>query len=801
MRKKVGAVAAAIEAITKAGSRSVLAAERRTAWPKDADADVAVFSYERDFASLWGLDREDGGLEGVAATLIASRKDKEYTLVVVWDGTPSLAGDVIAAGRYVTPYEWAAALTLALYRTRQKDAAVLEPKLRFLILDLASHEIGQGFVQRSLYALQNLLPWIQDYHLIAAGPAFLAEDAMDPKDCDTYALLRQVLPPARRDTQRFIHDLLRPACVLTTFADNLDRSALLENVVEAWRQQFLKAGDRHSVANLVAPFALAAGLPRKVSRAARELIEADSVPRRALWILLQELGLLKRPPESIRTQTAAILGNGSGIFGRRIGVRVLLVDDQYRLGFQHIVGYALFGKHYKPTEGRGDEASWKYAKEAEGELRCEAGAELIFDALGNLGLIQDWMLPRCASVPAADILLLDLRLWLEGETDRRQKFMDTLVRLCEQLNSEGISDPAFCRAYDAAKTLAGGGETSELPALALLPLLLTHLDPSLPIVLFSSTHQREVIELLAHRPSIITSFSKPLLSGYGESPDPESMFAALRAALRRALDLHEARLVWERIVRADWNGWPSFSANVPSEGTAQVEPVEFNTPPDDRIHAPRLQGNDLRKQLARFYVEYVLPQSYYDFASVPYEFIEGALTPTEAQRLPTTGFKILDNDNSESRNRNKVARALQNLRNRKAHGHAKRPRPADATDTEWWRRGSLLVFILLLDYIESQSVKRPGVEEDLRRIFAEAWKRLRRKFGRDLGSLLHDRYPPRANELSSLPEIPWHYYLHYCIAVALRNSCADNTVRASEAAIEALLRFGDLLARLPDPQR
>ena len=105
---------------------------------------------------------------------------------------------------------------------------------------------------------------------------------------------------------------------------------------------------------------------------------------------------------------------------------------------------------------------------------------------------------------------------------------------------------ALVRALDGA---VAGGTSPE--ALALLPLLLSHIDRTLPIVLFSSTHQRVVSELVAAYPNIISSFAKPLPNSHGLE-DGAVMWGwhsvgALRAALNDAIDIHEGRVAWKRL--------------------------------------------------------------------------------------------------------------------------------------------------------------------------------------------------------------------------------------------------------------
>jgi hypothetical protein len=129
---------------------------------------------------------------------------------------------------------------------------------------------------------------------------------------------------------------------------------------------------------------------------------------------------------------------------------------------------------------------------------------------------------------------------------REKAFLAQLLDLCSRWRLLGEKDPQLVRAIRAAERRVKDGR-EELLSLTLLPLLIHAVDPSLPIVLFSSTHQREVVDAFSNHPSIITSFAKPVMSGYA-SPRLDLQAAAdLESALRRALRLHRMRTVWRGV--------------------------------------------------------------------------------------------------------------------------------------------------------------------------------------------------------------------------------------------------------------
>ena len=194
-----------------------------------------------------------------------------------------------------------------------KNSCLQNLKLRILILNKCNNPSGGSFSSRSLFAFQNALPWIQGYRVVGSTKSemvkevvaiaedlswlrqalppecrdmemfvkerqalppecrdmeMFVKDLLDPKRVlTTYpeAWLRQALPPECRDMEMFVKDLLDPKRVLTTYPEgDLERSRDMELTKNLWIQNLLKAGNRHSVANLVAPAILASGLPNSI---------------------------------------------------------------------------------------------------------------------------------------------------------------------------------------------------------------------------------------------------------------------------------------------------------------------------------------------------------------------------------------------------------------------------------------------------------------------------------------------------------------------------------------------------------
>ena len=84
--------------------------------------------------------------------------------------------------------------------------------------------------------------------------------------------------------------------------------------------------------------------------------------------------------------------------------------------------------------------------------------------------------------------------------------------------------------------------------LTLLPRLVAHVDPTLPIVLFSSTGRRDIVGKLKGYESIFTQFSKPHLMLGPSAEVAERARDTLGGALKAAEQLATGRLGIKRIL-------------------------------------------------------------------------------------------------------------------------------------------------------------------------------------------------------------------------------------------------------------
>lgn len=125
------------------------------------------------------------------------------------------------------------------------------------------------------------------------------------------------------------------------------------------------------------------------------------------------------------------------------------------------------------------------------------------------------------------VLFLDLRLFLEREADVRGTFFRDLAEFGMELLDSGRQLPwlddddkqelrdELSRFLPAAALQApvSGGKKVLPPEETLLARLLALLDPTMPIIIFSSTHRTDLIGPFREYGNVITAFRKPIVTG------------------------------------------------------------------------------------------------------------------------------------------------------------------------------------------------------------------------------------------------------------------------------------------------
>ena len=697
---------------------------------------IRVTSYREDFDCLWGI-----GDEGKSSLIkdLGEEQDQETTIILVYDGVPQISQNPstsfarVNVADYVSVYDWAIYLLLSL-----PDSGA---DVRLLILDVTSKESNSTSAAETFPALLPSMPWVR-----VCSPFDVRDfqEAFEGGQADFISA----------DFLSVVDSLIDDQfCSYVETETSLINTAK-ELALEIWRNHLTKPGKRHDVSNLIAPLILARGLDSGDLKPAQTILRGDQ-RYKALEKLLHTIGVLDSRSgadrEIVRPLESEMVERN--IFGQFDRVRLLLIDDLADHGYHDAVASLLFGSDRK-DEGDLVTSSTDERFIFRSLRNADVLVENLYEAVGIEQGSQDrtdidWDQPRMlgrSSTPEGpdthrefDILLLDLRLFRASpERERQTIFLERLVDFYERTRAEKNGDEDLKRAYEAAKNRVeseeeqsplgqesrsqysegSSGRTADIMHLALLPLLLSYVDPSLPIVVFSSTRQQAISDALGDRPGIITTFRKPVISGYAEGLSSANYVVKLSEAISEALRQHEKRCVWGRIIEAEWTHEPIFEVKGKTKGKLRVYNSSQKASPEQHPwkdktreyvgkQPPIIRGEDvtqdpdvLRRLLAEHYERYIATPRYFDYVTTPLEVLEGALVPSDILEIPEiTNAEFALPEDLDSRN--KVAGALRNLRNKKAHGFIF---PSDGVEVkEKYRIVSIVIFMVFLDFIEGGS--------------------------------------------------------------------------------------------------
>jgi hypothetical protein len=367
-------------------------------------------------------------------------------------------------------------------------------------------------------------------------------------DADRYALLRAI---TKDDFISLIGDIKSPERVLGLNAcyDTLDALASI------WRTNIVRPGDRHQVANIVAPLILLEALknrvnPNETSGLERNISNSFTLAlteqlRRLQLIALQTQGKGNKRDRALKSVRDGL----NSLNEENIDFQIYLIDDQYRVGYSDILNFVV---------------------QSPQKITCYDSADILFDklrdALGRPRIdTAGW---RKSIFDKATILLLDLRLWYDTSNEQLTSFYKVLEEI-GSLYENNIKEP-FEETRDGIKivldeqrkvwaddwtivkiNITDNPEKEDLLALTMLARLLSIIDPFLPIIIFSSSAQRQTLEAFAGYPNIITDFRKPMPSGYEASLDPMETLNDLATTFNKAVQICRLRFIGDYIADLD----------------------------------------------------------------------------------------------------------------------------------------------------------------------------------------------------------------------------------------------------------
>jgi len=464
------------------------------------DKCVKVYDYATDFDSLWFHNQPSTADPATAATLIC------------WNGFPQAfksEGDHRDYASHLTPYHWALVDTCRrpAHGARRSVWVLHGPSI------LTGSGRNKDRVARAIRCLalgEPELDWLRGFSL----PPLIMVDG-HPRLCEFETL---VISIAKQSAE----------CGAGTASGGTEFKLPADLKATISAMLFSSPDSGHAVANAVGPLVLAECLSNTSMSASGG---DDRETPRAYRALRQLLVALRMAPEKPSVERGIALSPRTPGALSPTPPAHRLVDDE--VAFVTVLKDAL-----APSELARVEAAEL--------IRALAAAEPngMLDGLG-------------------DVLWLDLRLWPTGD---KQKRRDLLERILAILEAEPRWIPATDgetvdrwivrarEAREAAKDLVEMGPShseaddyaKELKAVTLLPLLLSRADPSLPIVIFSSTRQREVDKRLRVCPNIVLDFTKPTVGHVMATAD--TVRDDFVHALKSAEQLAALRPLWRRIV-------------------------------------------------------------------------------------------------------------------------------------------------------------------------------------------------------------------------------------------------------------
>ncbi len=753
-----------ITMLLRSAQRSV-----QNGWPSSpGNEEFVLLSYRRDFRILWGLiDAATTDQEAILATLSRSAPNaarRDINLVLLWDG------DVPTAGMeqdWLTAYDWLVAFG--------EVASQFPPPIRVFLIDLAPSR-PRSFSENTFRQNPGLVPWARVYRPIVGN------------DIPRKALSKVLGTSSSRvvaqnlDLSQLLDDLVGVGCDVPTIADSnrdLDAGAPLI-LRDLWANKLAGVGDHHSISNLIAPLILVRELENCKSDEAsqRPALRSGSPTLEHFESLLRALNLLP-PRQKQSTPITSPLTEEFvqvDIFGQFSDVRFLLVDDDADRGYAEIISNLVSAHGQKKAS-----------------ITSTTKPDVLAEWLEAPGAGEQFRLIGAdrANLESFDVLILDLRLFDEAAETGRANLLQFLNRLIEfyERRPSLWKHEQLAKAVEAARRRRESvGAAPAFQHLLLLPLLLSVVDPSLPIILFTSSRQRDIVDQLAHAQNIVMAFAKPAVNGYVErNIRPNEHIGQLRRAVLEALVRHESRVIWRRLFNLKSGPPPviGFACSgdvIPKD--LQGKETEFgsrmylyNTEAGRVEHHPWPDNKKIRTSLARHYLDYILTERFHEFSSVPSEFLEGICTPKK--KLSNTYWKSVQvklhaeyKGCSNVSRRNFLAEGLYVCRNRKVHGYGlgsslqANLATSSATDSAN-RTAAILQFLTLLDYIEGKyCAEGPGPPELFEiccrlvaKFYAISWwpksKRIQR--GQDKRWIFH------ASELVSMTAIDWADFVLFAL--------------------------------------
>lgn len=465
--------------------------------------DWKYFNYrqESDFSQLWEIGSGVG------------ERDKTSPLLIDWNGFPDERPPFPKILEFITPLDWA--LAVAYKQVVANPAAPGLPQL--IIVDRCSHRYPGSFAVEMRRALADALPHVKVF-------SALGDD--------------------NEDALAFVQFLQSPPMLVKQ-----PRLGQMQALRQAWIGYTVQSGDHHDLSNLLGPLVLSTGF--KDSTLRNGLLKDKSAQALLQKIKWSDMGGGEGDPQDkwfdFAQHAAKIV--------RDSRVKIILVDDQANQGWLDIVSAAVGAERSDASEASENEIKL-FAKSDVVEVHASKSYLAIKSRLEDAGISDkeglningDHRFKFSLTGEGAEILLLDLRLFFNELNEQEEiQYFKWALGVAKNLkhtnfpkmNCDGLE--RWISEVEMSKSSDWRTTTKYLELLTLLPRILATIDMSLPIVIFSSSGQRQVAELLKSYGNIITVFEKPRFFGYISADIARETQTKFSLALASAVKLLYAR--------------------------------------------------------------------------------------------------------------------------------------------------------------------------------------------------------------------------------------------------------------------
>ena len=516
---------------------------------KTANPDIVLLDYrdKATFSSLWLQGLESGESEIAGQKIYLTDSTKQYLIIgndppdgIFDTKIPALKG--INFRSHFTATSWLAAWKVKYSPTEdEKKNGAIEANARFAVIDPRKADMAPGVAR----ALQTI---------------FAAHDAAGSPLVPGATVLND---PSLKAICQWLHDSGADNRALAKDAPHLRE--LLKSAI--WNELVSNREQHHALSNVLGPVILSG---RKIDERCFDLAnsgknndrkkgQSASFKRVSLLLrrLLSACGLVSWEDKKFGDKDPQISETGQGI-------QILLLDDQAQQGWEDWVRECLPDAAGTMQVAVDPVDLVDNIWTALAPMKDEEGG---FTGYKNKDARFKLELPGLSGA-TNPVLLLDLRLFSSKADDERKFVKDKLLPLVSHFTDKpGLAwpgfpanDPLFQQAKSAVENGTLKPDTDEHhEVLTWLPRVVALADMSLPIILFSSTGRRDLVEPFKPYGNIITSFAKPRLADLANTATERADIRALttnglREAVGRAKSCLELRSKCLAILAASSQG-------------------------------------------------------------------------------------------------------------------------------------------------------------------------------------------------------------------------------------------------------